>query len=438
MDAIRYKWIDEFIANIRPYVFVRTDDNILIKKPNIAQKLNDTGARILKELLSGISIEELIERHELDEQKISETICFMQAVKATLENKMDIGTCNPAVVKRPYTAPFSLLPVLSELAVTSKCNLRCSFCYAGINCNAKTKSKDLSENQLKKLLGKIRNEAKVPSVSFTGGEPMLRKDIYNLITFAKESGMRTNLISNGTLIDPEAAEKLKKAGLDTAQISIEAPDSEIHDYICGVKGSFEKSVNAIKFLKENNIHVHGNTTLSAQNADVAHELPAFFKKMGMDRFSMNLVIPVGSVTENSSISLSYSEASEYIQTIQKESVKNGIEFMWYSPVPLKIFNTITAGLGNKGCAACDGLLSVDSTGNILPCSSWNEPVGNLLQKPFSEIWNSTRATYIRNKREAPSECEGCDNFAVCQGACPLFWLVMPKDELINSCLKIIK
>lgn len=434
MDAIRYNWIDEFIANIRPYVFVRTDDNILIKKPNVAQKLNDTGARILKELLSGISIEELIKRHELDEQKISETICFMQAVKATLENKMDIGTCNPAVVKRPFTAPFSLLPVLSELAVTSKCNLRCSFCYAGINCNAK-KGKDLSENQLKRLLGKIRNEAKVPSVSFTGGEPMLRKGIYNLINFAKESGMRTNLISNGTLIDTEAARRLKRSGLDTAQISIEAPDPETHDHICGVKGSFYRSVNAIKFLKENGIHVHGNTTLSAQNADIAHGLPAFFKKMGMDRFSMNLVIPVGSVTENSSISISYSHASDIIRRVQEESVHNGIEFMWYSPVPLKIFNTITAGLGNKGCAACDGLLSVDSAGNILPCSSWDEPIGNLLDKPFSEIWNGARAAHIRNKREAPPECEGCENFAVCQGACPLFWRVMPKDELIKSCQK---
>jgi radical SAM protein with 4Fe4S-binding SPASM domain len=95
--------------------------------------------------------------------------------------------------------------------------------------------------------------------------------------------------------------------------------------------------------------------------------------------------------------------------------------MWYSPTPLCLFNTVTEGLGNKGCAACDGLVSVDPQGNILPCSSWNEPVGNLLTQSFAEIWNSPRAVFIRNKKETPAVCSSCDSFALCQGACPLFF-----------------
>ena len=107
---------------------------------------------------------------------------------------------------------------------------------------------------------------------------------------------------------------------------------------------------------------------------------------------------------------------------------HGVEFMWYSPTPLCIFNTITEGLGNKGCAACDGLLSVDPAGNILPCSSWDEPLGNLITHDFDTIWFSARATEIRNKKSAPEVCTGCDSLSICQGACPLFYRADSNDD----------
>ena len=86
--------------------------------------------------------------------------------------------------------------------------------------------------------------------------------------------------------------------------------------------------------------------------------------------------------------------------------------MWYSPTPICLFNPITAGFGNKGCSACEGLLSVDPKGNILPCSSWSEPIGNLLEEGFETVWFNKRSEYIRDKRAAPSECRECRDFAV--------------------------
>lgn len=400
----------------------------------MAQKLNPTGALILSDLLGGMSIKEMIQKRRLDDSRLSETICFIHAVKATLEGKLDISTCNPAVEKKAFTAPFSVLPVLSELAVTSRCNLRCVFCYAGINCTS-TSTTDLPLKDIKRLLEVIVRDARVPSVSLTGGEPTVREDLHKIIRFAKRLGMRVNLITNGTRIDERFAGNLKSAGLDTAQVSIEGSCAEIHDGITGVKGSFEKAIAAIRFLKGKGIHVHGNTTLSAKNNEDVVNLPRMYGGMGLDRFSMNLVIPVGSVMENREISLTYAQAALTVGRVYEESKKQGMEFMWYSPVPLKIYNTVTEGLGNKGCAACDGLLSVDSSGNVLPCSSWNEPVGNLLNQPFFEVWNSARAKFIREKNEAPKECSGCDHFQVCQGACPLFWRQMPINELKEYCLK---
>jgi radical SAM protein with 4Fe4S-binding SPASM domain len=115
-----------------------------------------------------------------------------------------------------------------------------------------------------------------------------------------------------------------------------------------------------------------------------------------------------------------------------ESDTQGVEFMWYSPTPLCMFNPITLGLGNKGCSACDGLLSVDSGGNILPCSSCNDPVGNLLDSDFETVWRSSKGKAYRMKELAPPGCDACDNFAACHGACPLYWQHFGYDELCDT------
>jgi radical SAM protein with 4Fe4S-binding SPASM domain len=96
-------------------------------------------------------------------------------------------------------------------------------------------------------------------------------------------------------------------------------------------------------------------------------------------------------------------------------------FYWYSPTPFCTYNPIARGHGNKSCAAADGLLSVAPDGSILPCSSWDEPIGNLLEKNFGELWFSEKARFYKEKHFAPVPCRTCDSFIACQGACPLYW-----------------
>ncbi|HBG69949.1 MAG: hypothetical protein A2W93_05510 [Bacteroidetes bacterium GWF2_43_63] len=420
----RFIWVKEFIANVRPYIEVRLDDNMLIKKPNHVQKLNPSGALILHRLLNGYSIDGLLTQIGKNEVQLTELLSFLNAVKSSLEGNLDLWTQNQAVVKSAFEAPFTSLPVLSEVAVTGKCNLRCSFCYAGINHDCTTDSHDLSSDEIKQIIQKIRYQAKVPSISFTGGEPTLRADLPALIAYAKSLDMRVNLISNGFLIDESMAAEFKRSGLDSAQISLEGTTQSTHESITGIPGSFANALNAVAVLNSNNIRTHTNTTLSKQNMHEAAELPQFLKQqLKAERFSMNLIIPTGSALANEMHLLQYSEAGEIIRSVNAAAAKRKIEFMWYSPTPLCIFNTITEGLGNKGCAACDGLLSVDPGGNILPCSSWNEPLGNLLTHDFNSIWFSDRSTEIRNKKSAPEICTECDSLAICQGACPLFYRV---------------
>ncbi|MCB0293384.1 MAG: SPASM domain-containing protein, partial [Calditrichaeota bacterium] len=97
--------------------------------------------------------------------------------------------------------------------------------------------------------------------------------------------------------------------------------------------------------------------------------------------------------------------------------------------PMCMFNPVSHGFGNKGCSACDGLLSVGANGDVIPCASYDESVGNLLREDFGDIWQSQRARQFRTKFWAHSKCQNCDQLPICHGGCPLYWRQMGYGEL---------
>ncbi len=424
-------WVDEFIENVRPYIFVRLEDNLLIKRPNSVQKLNAMGARILKALMDGMTIREMLDRIGRDPGRTADVAHFLYAVKARLEGRPDAFSDNPAVVSAPFEMKFSDYPVLSEVALSYRCNLKCAFCYAGCgNAGKPAGTREMTTNQVKQVLAKIFHQAKAPSVSFSGGEPTLRPDLPDLVAFAKSLGMRVNLITNGTLISEAFAKTLADRGLDSAQVSIEGTSPKIHDRIVGVSGAFEKSVRAVGYLKDAGILTHSNTTLCAANAENCLDLPGFVQKvLKNDRFSMNLMIPAGSGAMHDHLILPYSRAGRWIEKIMEHSREAGVEFMWYSPLPMCMFNSVAHGLGNKGCSACDGLISVTPNGDVIPCASWDDPVGNLLTDDFEGIWHTIKAEKCRDKGFAHPFCRTCEDFHICNGACPLYWRKIGFAEL---------
>jgi radical SAM protein with 4Fe4S-binding SPASM domain len=425
-------WVDEFIANVRPYIFVREEDRMLIKRPNQAQKLNATGAKILKTLLDGASIHDLLRRVGGPPERAASIADFLCAVKQQLEGALDQFTTNPAVEVAPFEMAFSQYPVLSEVAVTYRCNLRCAFCYAGCNCTANPtgSAAEMTAPQIRTVLDKIFHQAKVPSVSFTGGEPTLRPELPALIRHAKDLGMRVNLITNGARVTRDAARELADHGLDSAQVSLEGVTAATHDAIVRVPGAYARTVEAVKHLKAAGIHTHTNTTITRANLRETPDFPAFVKQeFGADKFSMNLIIPAGSGAIDPALLVYYHEIGGHLETILAASDRAQVEFMWYSPAPMCLFNSITHGLGNKGCSACDGLLSVGANGDVLPCASYDDSVGNLLAQDFADIWHTDKAVMYRHKRLAHEVCQRCEHFAICNGACPLYWRQVGYEEL---------
>jgi radical SAM protein with 4Fe4S-binding SPASM domain len=432
-------WIEPFVDRIRPYVSVRLEDNVLIRMPNECFKLNRTGARLLHFMLNSGRLRTILKERRHDENAPPQINEFFTALSLMLGHNLCERFHSDAIERVGFELGYIELPVLAELAITDRCNVKCRFCYGACpndtgGSSAKSGPEyELSTPEFKRILQIIRKDAGVPSVSFTGGEPMLRKDIFELIRHAhRKLNIRVNLITNGTLITEPVAKKLRAAGLSSAQVSIESPDAAVHDALTQVSGSHARSVRGLLALKQAGVLAHPHGTLCAENAESLTRMPQYAKTLESDRFSLNMLIPVGRGVD-STLSVRYADIETLVRPIAAAARQAGIEFMWYAPTPMCLFNPVANRLGNKCCAACEGLLAIDPRGNILPCSSWKEPIGSLFEHDFKSLWFGERARFLRAKEAAPRECDGCEDFAVCNGACPLYFDAFPEDRQTVVC-----
>ncbi|TXT55093.1 MAG: hypothetical protein BAJATHORv1_40002 [Candidatus Thorarchaeota archaeon] len=427
------EWIPGFIEDVQDYFHVRPEDNLLILRPNRVMHLNKTALTMLKMLMEGSTIEELVGSFERQKGVSRQRILNDLAAFAGDLSSMTAGNYNIYSYKTaeiiPYGAGEIRYPVLSEIAVTYRCNNKCRFCYAY---SPYRESGEMKTEEIKKIIDIIVDDAHVPSLSFTGGEPTLREDIFELISYARSKKLRVNLITNGRkCADKKYVNRLLDAGLHSAQVSIEGPDAESHDYIVGIPGAFEQTVKGIKNLHATEIYTHCNTTICQPNVDRLEELVDFHvDELDLSYFSMNMVIYTGTAAKlRDELMITYSEIGDIVRRVKRRANKRQISFVWYAPTPVCLFNPIANGLGAKACACCDGLLSVDAEGNLLPCSSFSEPVGSLLHDGFEKVWNSRGAKFWREKEFAPVGCKDCEHFAYCTGACPLYFDVMSFDEI---------
>lgn len=414
--AERLDWIYSFWSALSPYAYARLEDEVVILPPNLVYKTNRTGARLIAHLEAGGRFDAI---PGFDDAKAAEVEEFFLSLKAAYEGK-------PVALGRvAYDFGFTRLPVLGELAVTYRCDNRCRFCYAGCGdpeAEAKNgRGDELDTAGFKRVIDAFKDEARIPFFSFTGGEPLLRSDVEELAAHARARGLRVNLVTNGHLATRERARSLLSAGVTTAQVSVESPDESIHDRLCGRDGAFAETVAGVRALIGAGVSTQTNSTLTAANMESLLEMPDFAASLGVRRMAMNLFIPVGSGERASELLVPYAEAGAFVDRARKRAHAAGVEFHWYSPTPMCLYNPIARGLGNKSCAACDGLLSVAPNGDVLPCSSWPEAVGNLLRDGFERVWFSDKAAWFKQKRYAPAECVACASFAACQAACPLYW-----------------
>jgi radical SAM protein with 4Fe4S-binding SPASM domain len=417
--------IDHFVAATRGAVFVRPADRLLLIRPEKTLGVNESALAILgalygpgRERGARALLAELAPRLGAPlERLVEDTVTLLEAVKAIMK---DDFSPRPAIRQSRFRRGLLGYPILAEIALTYDCQNRCRFCYAS-SPHRRGEHTLMTTDEVKRVMEKILGEAHVPSLSFTGGEATLRRDLEELVGFGARLGLRMNLISNGLrAADPAYAGRLVDAGLASAQISLEAGSALLHDRLVGREGAFARTVAGIRNLRARGIHVHTNSTLCQENLDEAPALIRFVaRELGHDKLSMNMLIRTGLGLAASAVS--YREIGERLPGLLETARAEGVRLIWYSPIPYCIFNPVLHGLGAKACACVDGILSLDPAGNVLPCSSFERGIGSLLHDSYDRLMRSAAARYWKEKRFVPPVCRECPDVDLCAGACPLYW-----------------
>ena len=306
------------------------------------------------------------------------------------------------------------VPLVISWNLTRKCNLKCSHCY--INATNKELTNELSTQEAKGLMDQISAVSR-PLLILSGGEPLLRTDALELVRYGAAKGFKMGLGSNGSLIDDKTAKNLKEAGITTVSISLDSSIPEQHDDFRGVSGSWEKAVNAIKALKENNVLVQVNTTVTQQNYGEIDEIMSLSERLGVENFHLFFLVPTGRGAKIADISPAKYE--DMIKTVFAKSAKHRLNVR-PSCAPQFMRIAKDAGLDMRqwirGCIAGLYYCRVYPNGDITPCPYLPVKLGNVREKAFSEIWfNSDVFKNLRDFNTLKGKCGACDYKRICGG-----------------------
>jgi radical SAM protein with 4Fe4S-binding SPASM domain len=258
-------------------------------------------------------------------------------------------------------------------------------------------------------------------LTFTGGEPTLREDLPDLLIYAQNKGAVTGLVTNGRrLKDKSYVDKLEKAGLDFVQVTLESHKAQIHDLMTASKGSFKETVAGIANAVLSKIYVTTNTTLSKYNAAEFLETIDFIKKLGVDGFGCNSLIYSGKASEISEeFALPTETLNKLLPKIRDKANQLGLKFLWYTPTQYCRFDPVKLGLGVKSCSAANINMCIAPNGDVYPCQSYFESLGNILKDDWAKIWNNPLSVKIRNREYVEPKCKDCPQLQICGGGCPL-------------------
>jgi radical SAM protein with 4Fe4S-binding SPASM domain len=306
------------------------------------------------------------------------------------------------------------VPLILSWNVTRECNLKCGHCY--INAVDKKLENELTAEEGKRVIDQIC-EVSHPLLILSGGEPLLRQDIYDLIEYGSKKGLKMGLGSNGSLIDDTVAKKLKNAGITTVSISLDSHIAAQHDDFRGVAGSWEKAINAIKVLCANNILVQVNTTLTHDNYDQIDDIMNLSENLGVENFHLFFLIPTGRGVKIDDIT-----PQKYEDMITNTFAKVHKHRLNVRPSCAPQFMRIAQGMGMdmrqwiRGCIAGMYYCRIYPNGDITPCPYLPVKIGNIREKSFKEIWqNADLFKILRDPNTLTGKCGKCDYKTLCGG-----------------------
>ena len=303
---------------------------------------------------------------------------------------------------------FNGKPQLTNLhiEITSLCNERCVHCYIPHDYKVSYMEPDLFYNILRQC-----KDMRLLHLTISGGEPMVHKSFSDFLRKCREYDFSVNVLSNLTLINDEIITEMKANPLLGVQVSLYSMDSNIHDEITQMKGSFEKTKDAILKLIENDIPLQISCPIMKQNKNCYKEVLKWAKKhkinVGDD---YGLIARYNHTTQNLSCRLSMNEIKEVIN----DKIANDSKYIEQIELEAEKKKNITSN--DFVCSVCHSSICVADNGNVYPCAGWQDyTVGNIKETSLSDIWeNSQKVQYLRSlrKKDFP-KCIQCSDKDFC-------------------------
>lgn len=320
--------------------------------------------------------------------------------------------------------------------ITNACNLRCEFCFGAFG---KRAPDELTTEEIKTILKDFARSG-VASVGFLGGEPLLRRDIFEILDYTSDLGISPAIISNGTLLDRAKVRRLRSAGLEIFGTSIDGMSAATHDRLRGVAGALERTKRAVQWVVEERIRCNVRTVITAENAD---EVPALFEwalSVGVDEMILLSEFPLGrgagqTRDENWAKAQTAKEVyTKTLNTLRQIARSDGIDvpppFTYrHTGVLLSLTKTInvrselafyeSAALRGfqvcRGCVIGRYFISPQANGDVYPCPFLPIRIGNLRTQRISEIWRQSELLQRVRKRDYSGPCGTCEINDVCGG-----------------------
>jgi radical SAM protein with 4Fe4S-binding SPASM domain len=259
-------------------------------------------------------------------------------------------------------------------------------------------------------------EVSRPLLILSGGEPLLREDIYEIIRYGADRGLRMGMGSNGILIDDEVSRRLKDAGMETVAISLDSSMPDRHDEFRGVKGCWDHAVNAIKTLKKM-IQVQVNCTVTPQNYGEIDNIMSLAEDLGMDNFHLFFLVPTGRGTGLKDITPKMYEDMISSTLAKTRNYKLNVKPSC-APQFMRVAKEHGVDMSRwvRGCMAGLYYCRIYPSGEVTPCPYMPLAVGNVREKSFKDIWfNSEVFKALRDFDKLRGKCGKCEYREICGG-----------------------
>lgn len=307
-------------------------------------------------------------------------------------------------------------PIYIGIDLTERCNLRCIHCRLS---TSKQKKEELPLKDIKKLIDEF-SSLKVIQIIFSGGEPFIRKDIFDILSYAIKKGIPDiSVVSNGLLLNEEKIKKFKRTGVRKIVISLDGL-KKAHEKIRG-KGTFDKTIKIIKMLIRNNLKVKVTMTINKLNKRDLPKLSRILKKIGVKKINVGNLMPCGRGKDLWSQSLSKEEKQRLWNKVKKENEIYGENFILFESSFLsepKLTKSDKRILPFLGCRGGRTYCAILANGDIVACKMLPQIVaGNIYKKSFRKVWQDDKNWIIWRSDELNGKCNQCKYGLACRGGC---------------------